>query len=279
MRQAFGWRRSGSGDRRVVGSDRAGAGVADVGVRDRRVVGGRRAGFGVAGARGRRVVGGDRAGLGVAGVGAVDGRVVGGRSAGLGVAGVGDRRGDRVGLGVAGVGDRRGDRAGLGGAGGGGDRRGGRAGLGGAGGGGRHRTGRSGRSWGGWSRGGLGVLAVLVVVGSVLGVVPQVEVPPAVASHGAGGGVTLVSNLGQGEETPADFSGDSYAQGFTTGNFAGGYALSGVELRLEVTGTVSAADVAKVKVELWSNDSEDYPYEKLADLVVPSSLASGVVSF
>ncbi|MCQ3814154.1 MAG: hypothetical protein KTU85_07020, partial [Acidimicrobiia bacterium] len=226
MRRVFGWWPSGSVGGR--GWWRAGLGVADVGVGDRR---------------------GDRVGLG--GVGGGDRRVVGGNRVGLGVAGVGDRRGDRAGLDVACFGGRCVFGGGRG----------------------------SRRSRGGRSRAGLGVLAVLVVVGSVLGVVPQVEVPPVAASHGAGGGVTLVSNLGQAEETPADFSGDSYAQGFTTGNFAGGYALSGVELRLEVTGTLSAADVAKVKVELWSNDSEDYPYEKLADLVVPSSLASGVVSF
>ncbi|MCY4492971.1 MAG: delta-60 repeat domain-containing protein, partial [Acidimicrobiaceae bacterium] len=126
-------------------------------------------------------------------------------------------------------------------------------------------------------------MAVLVVVGSVLGVVPRFEVPPAVASHGAGGGVTLVSNLGQSAGAnavdAAVFDGEAQAQRFRTGDFAGGYSLSSIELRLTVTGTLSAADVAKFRVELWIADSDQFPVAKLADLVVPSSLASGVVAF
>ena len=94
-----------------------------------------------------------------------------------------------------------------------------------------------------------------MVLASVLGVLPQVEAPPAVASHGVGA-VTLVSNLGQASQniTDVDLDSEYHSQGFTTGDFAGGYALSSVEVSMGVTGTLSAADVAKVRAELWSRD-------------------------
>ena len=93
----------------------------------------------------------------------------------------------------------------------------------------------------------------------------------------------LVTNLGQEKTTGEALDTDYLTQGFTTGSHTAGYTLRSIDAPLEITGTVSAADAAKVKAELWSavatGANEGNPDAKLHDLTVPSSISDGTLTF
>ena len=93
----------------------------------------------------------------------------------------------------------------------------------------------------------------------------------------------LVTNLGQEVFTGDRLALSPVAQGFTTGSHAGGYSLRSIDATFEVVGTVSAADAAKVRAELWSavasGSEAGQPDEKLIDLTPPTSISAGVLTF
>ena len=93
----------------------------------------------------------------------------------------------------------------------------------------------------------------------------------------------LVTNLGQEVFTRDRLALTPVAQGFTTGSHAGGYSLRSINATFEVVGTVSAADAAKVRAELWSavasGSEAGQPDEKLIDLTPPTSISAGVLTF
>ncbi len=91
----------------------------------------------------------------------------------------------------------------------------------------------------------------------------------------------LVSNLGQliaaGSLSTAN---RVQSQGFTTGSHTEGYTLSSVEAELRTT--VSAANRATIRAELWSAATGGGPDSKLASLTVPSfstTAATNTVAF
>ena len=91
--------------------------------------------------------------------------------------------------------------------------------------------------------------------------------------------VTLISNAGQtttsGFTTGANNS--AHAQAFTTGS--GSYTLTSIDVALIVPLPNTAQQRANIKAELWSATSGGLPNSKVADLTVPSTAASGTVSF
>ena len=90
----------------------------------------------------------------------------------------------------------------------------------------------------------------------------------------------LVSNIGQtaGADNTWNINLARY-QGFTTGSNSAGYTLESIEVKVHVASTLSAQQIATVTAQLWSATSTGLPDEKLADLTVPSSIASGNVTF
>ena len=90
----------------------------------------------------------------------------------------------------------------------------------------------------------------------------------------------LVTNVGQGLITKQRLTESLATQAFTTGSDPAGYTLRSIDAAVEVTGTVSAADAAKVTAEVWSNSSDaDNPDTKLYDLTEPTSITTGVLTF
>ena len=84
--------------------------------------------------------------------------------------------------------------------------------------------------------------------------------------------VTLVSNTGQQRSTASNFTTD-HAQAFTTGNHAGGYKLTRVDLDLSVTGTAPTFSVS------IRSDSGGSPGTSLGTLTHPTSFSTGSNSF
>ena len=82
----------------------------------------------------------------------------------------------------------------------------------------------------------------------------------------------LVSNLGQLTAGALTTATRVQAQGFTTGSASGGYTLSSIEAVLKTT--VSAANRATIRAELWSAATGGGPDSKLASLTVPSSIST-----
>ena len=90
----------------------------------------------------------------------------------------------------------------------------------------------------------------------------------------------LVSNVGQTSfAVQTNLTGQSQAQGFTTGGNADGYTLEGIGIKLGIGATFTAADRGTVRAELWSSNSDGTPNAKTADLTAPSSMATGTVVF
>ena len=93
----------------------------------------------------------------------------------------------------------------------------------------------------------------------------------------------LVSNLGQERFSRTSLTTSLDSQGFTTGSATAGYVLHSIDATFDVTGTVSAADAAKVKAELWSTVASGAnagePDAKLYDLAAPSSISAGLLTF
>ena len=83
---------------------------------------------------------------------------------------------------------------------------------------------------------------------------------------------SLVSNLGQLTAGALTTASRVQAQGFTTGSASGGYTLSSIEAVLRTT--VSAANRATIRAELWSAATGGGPDSKLASLTVPSSIST-----
>ena len=88
--------------------------------------------------------------------------------------------------------------------------------------------------------------------------------------------VVLVRNINQADST--SYSGDllnyTHAQTFTTGDNAGGYTLSSIEVDFKTSPTPSGLDFS-----LWSVDSDGEPSVELVDLTGPASPSGGVNAF
>ena len=118
-------------------------------------------------------------------------------------------------------------------------------------------------------------LSLLPVLTLLLGALLLFTLAPASAAE-------LVSNTDQTTGLAAlGLSGRAISQGFTTGNAAHGYRLTNVVVSMDVVGTLTAQEIATVKAELWINSDNvsRRPYSKWKDLSVPSSIASGTVTF
>ena len=89
----------------------------------------------------------------------------------------------------------------------------------------------------------------------------------------------LVSNIGQQGGSLLNFVGVSHAQRFTTGSHAAGYYLEGIELRLNVTGSLTEAERKSIGAELWSAAAGGQPGSRVAILRVPTTVATGAVAF
>ncbi len=116
-------------------------------------------------------------------------------------------------------------------------------------------------------------LALLPAFALLLGALNPFAAAPAAAA-------TLVSNIGQSIATGTSFRTvrDSYAQGFTTGSFAQGYILSGIDVRIRNAGTSGVEHLlARFKAELWSSTSAGAPNAKLVSLKPPTSSSPGQV--
>ena len=81
---------------------------------------------------------------------------------------------------------------------------------------------------------------------------------------------TLVSNLGQGNDSSADFN-PPVAQRFTTGSNPGGYTLSRVEIKPE--------DSDSFSVSVCGVDADGFPNLTCTALIAPGSFASGTLVF
>ena len=95
-------------------------------------------------------------------------------------------------------------------------------------------------------------------------------------------GVALVSNIGQTRATATVTTNNAVpAQAFTTGSHTAGYTLNSIEAVIGTT--LSAANRATVRAELWSAGTDSNPGSKLASLTVPSTIsttaAAGTVAF
>ena len=85
-------------------------------------------------------------------------------------------------------------------------------------------------------------------------------------------GVTLVSNVGQGNTSEAGSSHDR-AQRFTTGSNSGGYTLSSID----IISTDDEEDDATVAV--YTVDTDGFPDELHASLTAPGSFTEGTLAF
>ena len=130
-----------------------------------------------------------------------------------------------------------------------------------------------------YARDGNGALATVTIANDAADTAP-VMAPPAPGA--------LVSNLGQNAGSATEWfatnsvAGNVYAQAFSTGGNADGYTLAGIDATLEHpagTGTLTAADIGKVRAELWSATTGGLPNARLAGLTVPASISTGAVSF
>ena len=106
--------------------------------------------------------------------------------------------------------------------------------------------------------------------------------PGAMAVYAAApalGQTTLVSNLDQAVDSRFETGSITVAQGFTTGSNASGFRLSSIEA--VINNTPDAAQRATIRVQLWdaTTGGQVSPRTKVADLTVPSSIATGTVSF
>ena len=108
-------------------------------------------------------------------------------------------------------------------------------------------------------------LALLPVLALLLGTLGPFAAAPASAD-------VLVSNIGQTVSTTSGTGSSSIAQGFTTGSATGGYTLSNIEADLATT--ISAAQRATIRAELWSAATGGGPDSKVASLTVPSTIST-----
>ena len=89
----------------------------------------------------------------------------------------------------------------------------------------------------------------------------------------------LVSNIGQLGSSSRDFLGVTHAHRFTTGKHAAGYYLESIELRMQVTESLSEPERKTIGAELWSTANGGHPDSRVAILTVPSSVGNGAVAF
>ena len=88
---------------------------------------------------------------------------------------------------------------------------------------------------------------------------------------------TLVSNTGQSSSSFYEDLDDEWAGQFTTGSYAKGYAVTGVDVLFRtIPGTYTPSDLS---VEIWSNAADNRPGSLLHSLTSPGSMAAGTVSF
>ncbi len=90
----------------------------------------------------------------------------------------------------------------------------------------------------------------------------------------------LVSNIeqtaGADDEWPTTLL---RAQGFTTGSHAAGYTLTSIEWKINLDSPLTAAQIARLRVELWSATTAGLPDASIVSLTAPSTVASGDVAF
>ena len=115
------------------------------------------------------------------------------------------------------------------------------------------------------------LFGLLPALALLLGALSPFAAAPAAAA-------VLVSNIGQAASGTGGSFYSTHAQGFTTGGHAAGYELDSIEVHLTISGTLTAQQIAALKVELWSNSS-GVPGSKIASLSGPSSITTGAVTF
>ena len=84
--------------------------------------------------------------------------------------------------------------------------------------------------------------------------------------------VTLVSNLDTGGDTPASNFTNDFGQAFRSGEYARGYVVTSVAVRLRQTDSDTAG---LLELSIWSADETGRPAVKLGVLAAPESLADG----
>ncbi|MCY4439449.1 MAG: hypothetical protein OXE53_04470, partial [Deltaproteobacteria bacterium] len=85
----------------------------------------------------------------------------------------------------------------------------------------------------------------------------------------------LVSNIGQEAVIGARVLDAVWAQGFTTGSNSAGYLLTSIEVGIHLT----VQQPSRVRAELWSAAANGRPNQRVARLMVPSSLPTGTATF
>ncbi len=111
---------------------------------------------------------------------------------------------------------------------------------------------------------------LLPVLALLLGALSPFAAAPAAAD-------VLVSNIGQAAITAKSLSVIN-SQAFTTGSHADGYTLTNIEFGLTAN-SPTAAHLASIRAELWSDNGSGRPGSNIASLTVPSSISSGNVAF
>ncbi|MCY4448588.1 MAG: hypothetical protein OXE02_07050, partial [Chloroflexi bacterium] len=119
-------------------------------------------------------------------------------------------------------------------------------------------------------------ISPLLALALLLGALALFPAAPAQAQSSV-----LVSNIGQADltgttATSISFS-DTHAQMFITGSNPGGYVLANIEMHL--SGTISTAQIAGLRAELWSRDNLTSPNAKIVSLTAPSALTNGIATF
>ncbi len=112
---------------------------------------------------------------------------------------------------------------------------------------------------------------LLPILALLLGALSPFAAAPAAAD-------VLVSNTGQASNRSDSSLTFVNAQGFTTGSHAAGYTFESIGMKLVIQSSFREVDRQKIRAQLWSN-SNGKPDSKLVDLGVPSSMATGVVTF
>ncbi len=97
---------------------------------------------------------------------------------------------------------------------------------------------------------------------------------------------SLVSNVGQLKQAEATALTITQANAFTTGSNAAGYTLTGIDFHVRATSSLTATHLSTLTASVWtsggsapSGNAITALGTKLADLTVPTSATTGVVTF
>ena len=117
------------------------------------------------------------------------------------------------------------------------------------------------------------LLPALALLLAALSLSPFAAVPAAAAVLVSNDGQSYRVQSGLNQGFPIGNQATEWVyQRFTTGAESGGYTLTNIQARMFRVSGVTAADIAKVKAQLWTGgDDADAPSMKVADLTVPAT--------